>query len=144
MENFELTDAATGAVMRGEYDPSDPYSFFSPAGRAAENAGAEASVEGWKESRYFSDRESYDAFKASGKSLEDYFNDPAWNDTPAGKAWAAGNHEELIYQAGQRIEKTYQGNPYGTDGEALTYPTAIGRARLEAEKRLGKPVGGTY
>ena len=60
LETWTLEDAATGAKMTGQYDPTDPLSFFSPAGRAAENAGAEASVPGWKESRYFGNRDEYE------------------------------------------------------------------------------------
>ena len=148
-EAWTFEDAFTGQTMTGEWDPatSPPEEFFSPIGRAAENAGTEASVPGWFEARYFGSRPEYEHFKAEVMDITDWFASDIWQATTNGKWWAGladEDRERKIYEAGQRIQKTYKGGPSGHDGNVLEYPTAEGVARCIAEGRLGVAVGSLY
>ena len=140
MATYTLEDVFSGKTMTADYDPNDPNTFFSPAGRAAENAGTEGSHPGWTEARYFGDRGEYEAFKKTGLGIDDYFAQ-----TP--NVWWDGlsqdEKETEIYRAGQRIQHTYLGSA-SRDGEAISYYTVSGRGRREAEKRLGKSEGEQY
>src|SRR5205823_4441593 len=59
MEPWKLTDAFTGATGTGTFDPNDPLTLFTVAGRSAENSGTEGLIPGWSESRYFASEADY-------------------------------------------------------------------------------------
>ena len=123
MEPWQLTDATTGATGAGQFDPNDPLTFFTVAGRSMENQGREASIPGWTESRYFGTRADYEHFKKwqaetahwnSQADVATWFTTDSYGQTTNGRWWneyiGESDRERLIYQAGQRIQKTYLGD----------------------------------
>lgn len=136
-----LTDAKTGQTHEVGFDPNgDPGSkFIAPFASDLQNMGLEGSVPAWRQSRYFTEIEDWEAFQSAGVSIPEWFEDsPGFQASGDGKNWASLSTEEREmdkHRAADRIERKYESTPSGERSPQAAVRTS-GKARYEAEKVL--------
>lgn len=134
-----FTDPANGQTITVDFDPNEEGINFHPqwAGHIV-NSGWDGALPGAARSRYFTDLDAWHAFKNSGESIDEHFagdGSESFQKSGDGRQWAGLNNDErelIIFRAGQRIQRTYDGK------NAAEFPLEGGKARYEAENRLGK------